>query len=330
VQFAPETQVGPWVLISPLGQGGNAEVWRARRDGEPERAVKILLDRRPAAIPYQRFRREIETLRNIGERPDVVPMLDWNLPESPSRTDRAWMAMPIAIPIRDALTGQSLETVVEAIAGSLVDLAEQHGLAHRDIKPGNLYTHTDSWAVGDFGLVDLPGADTLTEEDRVIGPANFVAYEMMVEANTADSHLADVYSLAKTLWVLATEQTWPPPGHQPQSNPQQSVGAFRAHPRADALDRLIDRSTLDPAQRPSLRAFADELQAWLATPVMSNPENFDLTDLAARLRASYAPALSEEQAHQDREAAAASTAALEWMRFRGQLWALVARSPLLS
>jgi hypothetical protein len=113
MQFEDGARVGPWTLKRPLGAGGNAEVWLAERGGEIARALKVLLDRRPAAVPYQRFRREIETHRAIGTRTDVVPMLDWNLPENPTKRDRAWMSMPVAVPVRDALSGAPLELVVE-------------------------------------------------------------------------------------------------------------------------------------------------------------------------------------------------------------------------
>ena len=72
----------------------------------------------------------------------------------------------------------------------------------------------------------MPGAEILTEPDRIVGPANFVAYEMMTSADSADPYRADVYSLAKTLWVLATGQLGLLPGHQPGTNHLQAIGAF--------------------------------------------------------------------------------------------------------
>lgn len=311
MQFEEGRPLDKWRLIRPLGEGGNSEVWAAKRDGEEERALKILLDRRPAAVPYQRFRREIETHRRIGDRPDVVPMLDWHLPDEPSKRDRAWLAMPIAQPVREALVGKGLEEVVQAVAGfsrTLAEIAAEHGIAHRDIKPGNLYRYGGSWAVGDLGLVDVPGADSLTDPDRIVGPANFVAYEMMVSADTADPHLADVYSLAKTLWVLATEQTWPPPGHQPADATPLGIEAFRAHPRAAGLDRIIDRCTQSAEQRPSLVDLANELDAWLAGPQMEEPGELNIDDIAAAIRLNLAPHLAEEQAAEQRVAAAQKTA----------------------
>lgn len=280
------------------------------RDGEPDRAVKVLLDRRPFAVPYQRFRREIETHRSIGARPDVVPMLDWNLPEAPSKGDRAWLSMPIATPIREAVNGASLETVVEAVASvarTLFALRDLHGIAHRDVKPGNLYRSEGHWAVGDLGLVDVPGAEALTEPDRIVGPANFVAYEMMVSAQNADPFVADVYSLAKTLWVLATAQTWPPPGHQPVGDPTRSIGAYREHRGSRDLDRLVDLSTRSASERPTMDAFADECEAWLAPRRTASRSDLDLQDIADRIRSRRAPEIASEERAREVQAAASET-----------------------
>jgi hypothetical protein len=229
-------------------------------------------------------------------------MLDWHLPDAPSRKDRAWMSMPISEPVRSALSGRTLEQVVSAVAAfsrTLADIGAEYGIAHRDIKPGNLYSNAGHWAVGDLGLVDVPGAEALTEPDRIVGPANFVAYEMMVSAGSADPFQADVYSMAKTLWVLATDQLWPPPGHQPSTISVLSVGKFRAHPRAETLDLIIDRSTRAPELRPSMSALADELDAWLAEPQVEEPEELNLDDIAASIRSSLAPREEEQRTSEE-------------------------------
>jgi hypothetical protein len=299
MDFETGRKVGPWTLNRFLGEGGNAEVWAATREGEVERAVKVLRDRRTDAVAYGRFRREIEGHRQIGGRRDVVPMLDWDLPEELGRRERAWLSMPIAQPVRDALVGQPLETVVGAVASfasTLADLQRAHDIAHRDVKPGNLYRFEDAWAVGDLGLIDLPGAETLTAPGRVVGPANFVAYEMMVSPATADPNLADVYSLAKTLWVLAADQEWPPPGNQPAGDQLYSIGAYRPHARVSDLDRLVDLCTRRPEERPSLSSLASELTAWLDPPEMPD-DQVDLGDLAARIGAR----LGSERARKDLE-----------------------------
>ena len=80
--------IGKWELVDPLGKGGTAEVWRAT-DGESIVALKILNQRRTESEPYQRFRQEIETLRQIGGHPSIMPLLDAHLPEAPSKVYQA-------------------------------------------------------------------------------------------------------------------------------------------------------------------------------------------------------------------------------------------------
>ncbi len=115
----------------------------------------------------------------------------------------------------NALAGQPLEEVVRAMAAvarTLSALKGSHGLAHRDVKPGNLYWLDGRWLVGDFGLVAVPDVEELTKSDRPMGPVHFTAYEMIVNPAHADPFPADVFSLAKTLWVLAVDQRFPPAG----------------------------------------------------------------------------------------------------------------------
>src|SRR5438067_1283835 len=139
----PQRRVGRWTLQNELGEGGNATVWRAIEDKTgKEVALKVLHSHKPAKEPYQRFVREIETLRGLANRPGILPLIDAHLPDAPGPNDPAWLAMPVATPIDRALKGAHLETVVTAlaeIAETLAVLASEEGLGHRDIKPGNLY-----------------------------------------------------------------------------------------------------------------------------------------------------------------------------------------------
>src|SRR5580658_4022675 len=212
-------RVGPWTLHEVLGSGGNGTVWRASRQGSlTSVALKLISTIKVDKINYRRFIREIQFLQGHAGLPGVLPIVDANLPEQPSRTNPPWLAMPVAVPLAKALEGEPLTAIVDAVAAiadTLARLQRDSGVAHRDIKPGNLYELDGSWLIGDFGLVAVPGADTLTTDGRQVGPAHYTAYEMILDPVSADPHPADVYSLGKTLWVLTTGQAWPPEGHQP-------------------------------------------------------------------------------------------------------------------
>jgi hypothetical protein len=304
---AGEQRMGPWRLVEELGRGGNAVVWRAvhATDGS-EVALKVLKSRKPTTEPYCRFVREIEFLRSLEDFDGVLPVLDAYLPDGSGGADRPWLAMPVARGLAAITKGEPLETVVDAVlavAGTLANLAEQFQVGHRDVKPRNLYELEGRWLVGDFGLIDVPALDELTRSDRPIGPVNFMAYEMINDPAGADSKPADVYSLGKTLWSLATEVSTPPLGHQPAGSSGFRIYDLRPHAGASELDGLIDRMTsLDPASRPSMREVQSELETW-RSPRPERPA-IDVAALGARFRSTRSGELAaREQREQQKQQA---------------------------
>ena len=291
--------IGRWKLVDLLGQGGNSEVWRAT-DGEKDVAMKVLNQRRTNSEPYRRFRQEIEALKQIGEDIHIVPLLESNLPDVPSKNDPAWLVMPIGFPLGQVLEHAPLREVVTAaaeIANTLARLHERFQIHHRDIKPSNLYLLKGRPAISDFGLVDLPDAEELTIDGRPLGSRIFLADEMVSDSKDADPAQADVYSLAKTLWVLCADQRWPPQGEQRASNEAISIENYRPHPLSYLLDHLIERCTQhQPSARPSMREMSDELRAWLEHEATTPQQDRDLTEKFIRLRQVAEPKLRQQRA----------------------------------
>ena len=306
---------GPWTLHEQLGRGGNGTVWRATQpDANAAVALKLINAKKVEKEPYQRFVREIAFLRDHQATPGLLPLLGAHLPENPSSEDQPWLAMPIATPIAQALVGKPLPEVVGAvavIAGTLARLQSEADIAHRDIKPGSLYELDGEWLIGDFGLVALPDAEALTLKNRPMGPAHYAAYEMILHPATADPHPADVYSLGKTLWVLATDQRFPPEGHQPAGTRGFEVGDFRPHPKSAVLDQEIDLMTrLHHEERPSKEQVARDLALW--GDLANEPVALDVS--AARLRfrtRMQAQLASEDILEQQKELALAAVRQLQ-------------------
>ncbi len=186
-------QFGKWVTVGEarIGGGGNGEVWAVRSSDGLSGAIKILHEREGEEGAYRlgRFKDEIAFLISNPDFPGILPLVDSFISDDPG--ERSWYVMPMAVPIRQAL-GEDPEprTVVVAvaeIAGTLEALAAK-GVAHRDIKPDNLFKLGDQWVIGDFGLVTYPEKDPRTEHGRKLGPTDFMAPEMRV---TPTAHKRD-------------------------------------------------------------------------------------------------------------------------------------------
>jgi serine/threonine protein kinase len=285
--------IGPWRKICLIDEGGNSRVWQAQDSEGRTIALKILKEQDPRAESYKRFLNEVEILRRLGNRNGILPIIEANIASPP-----LWFAMPIAVRVRDALgSSPALESVVEAVvsfADTLADLVEVDTY-HRDIKPANLFKHNDQWVIGDFGLAAFPGKESLTGTTRQIGARNFTAPEMIDHPDTAAGGPADVYSLAKTLWVLATGQTWPPPGPQRIEDASASLSGYIFHPRMRLLDALIEKATQnEPNVRLSMKGMAAELHAW-STPMPDSATPKDLSLLTSRLQAVIEPGRREAE-----------------------------------
>jgi serine/threonine protein kinase len=295
---------GQWTLIgeSPLGEGGNGVVWEAEKIDGKRGAIKFLKSGRFGEIREKRFRDEIEFLKNESNRPGILPLIDSNLPPSCSKNDRLWFATPLATPFANLkLSGDTnlteLVQKIGNIAQTLVQLHEEKKW-HRDLKPENLFVLNDNPVIGDFGLIDFPNKDAITTKTEILGPLFYVAPEMMGDAANKPAGPADVYSLAKTLWVLASGQRYPLPGEQRIDNPALRLSTYCRHAWAHILDALMERATsYDPSRRPTMREFAGELSAWLQIGTVTQA-NINLEMLAKECQSVFEPGI---RAQRDKE-----------------------------
>jgi serine/threonine protein kinase len=291
----PGDQIDGWTLLGRLGSGGNGDVWKVvNASGEPF-AMKILRAR--GANRLARFRDEVAFL-GLYQDPGVLPLIESRLDDqTPS-----WYVMPIAVQLRIALGHDPAPSAVigamACIAETLARLAGQ-SVSHRDIKPDNLFRLDDAWVIGDFGLVAYPEKEPVTVQGRRLGPLDYMAPEMRANADSALPEPADVWSLAKTIWVLLADAELPLPGSHDLLNPAVSLRARINWHRVDEVDLLLERCTrIEPSERLSMSEIASELRALALDAQEDNP--IDLGDLSGRLQALVTPRQRQLDAEGDR------------------------------
>src|SRR6266542_6913994 len=138
--LAPNTRLGPYEILLPIGAGGMGEVYRAR-DTRLDRTVAIkILPEHVAARPEarERFEREARAVSSLNH-PHICTLYDVGRDNG---IDYLVMEYIEGEPLSNRLlrgplaSAEALDRAAE-IAGAL-EAAHRRGVVHRDLKPGNI------------------------------------------------------------------------------------------------------------------------------------------------------------------------------------------------
>jgi tetratricopeptide (TPR) repeat protein len=225
---APETvlpTVTGYEVLSLLGRGGMGVVYRARQVALKREVALKMIRAGACAGPTElaRFQAEAEAVARL-QHPNIVQIHEISrqggLPyfalefADGGSLDRKLDGAPLPAPQAARL----VETLARA-----VHHAHQHGILHRDLKPGNvLLAHSDSAhavALGggpgeaeryepkitDFGLAKhLDSAGGQTASGDVLGTPSYVAPEQAEGKVHEIGPATDIYSLGAVLYELLT------------------------------------------------------------------------------------------------------------------------------
>lgn len=201
-------KINGWTLVHQLGKGGNGEVWLCRNANKEKHAIKFL--KWGGGDSYKRFYDETEFMEHYAGTMGVIPIVDKYVPEYSKRYDNLdlpfYYVMPLASPIEELIEQMTFDVKIHVIMSLLHILAELHGkgIAHRDIKPANILQYNGEYVFSDFGLVFFQNKTSKTPPGAKIGARTTIAPQMQRNALTADKYKADVYSMAKTIWMILT------------------------------------------------------------------------------------------------------------------------------
>ncbi len=212
---------------------------------------------------YTRFKDEVKVLTEHKNIKGLLQIIDYHLPKN-LKGQTPWYSMPLATPLTKYIEGKLPEQIVDVIISVSKTLTELHGrgVSHRDIKPGNILVINNEIFLSDFGLVHYPTKEHITLRWKDLGPRWTIAPEMKRDPRSADGKFADVYSLAKTLWILLIKEE---KGFEGQYNTDTSIEIKHFVPSIyhGTIDSLLHKSTdNNPKNRPSIKEFRDVLIKW--------------------------------------------------------------------
>ncbi len=261
MKFELQEQLGKYPLIREIGSGATSSVYLARDPlTEREVAIKVFLFERDADPHTERMKHKAfvaeASLAGKLNHPHIVEIYD-----AVVEPDHSYLVM-------EYVSGGTLEShsvmssllplhkVVEIIFKCIraLEYAFQHGIIHRDIKPGNiLLSERGETKVSDFGAsFQQRHGHTTTQIAGVGSPAYMSPEQIRMEPLTQQT---DIYSLGVTMYRLLT-------GRLPYEATTQAALAYaimNSQPAAPStlrpdlpplLDQIVRRAIAkEPAQR---------------------------------------------------------------------------------
>src|SRR6266542_508227 len=261
-------------LLEQIGRGGQGVVFRARQKSLNRIvALKVIgLGQWATEAHLKRFRLEAEAAARL-EHPGIVP-----IHEVGERDGSCYFSMKFVeggqldtVVRREAMPPRRAAELIAKVART-VHYAHEHGILHRDIKPGNiLLDRKGEPHLTDFGLARLVESEsTVTRTMEVLGTPSYMAPEQAAGNNAAIGSATDVYGLGAVLYQLLTDQP-PFAGGTTYETIRLLCDTEPRNPRI--LNPKIDRdlSTIclkclgkDPKRRySSALALAEDLEHWL-------------------------------------------------------------------
>jgi serine/threonine-protein kinase len=216
---AQELELGPYVLLELLGEGGMGRVYKARhRLMNRVVALKVIRsDLLASSEARHRFQREIEAAARVWH-PNLVAALD-AAPIGESFV--LVMEYVEGLTLAKLLSTEGIPPIRHAcdwVRQAALGLGHAHdqGLIHRDVKPSNLMLTTKGRVVKvtDLGLARLEALgdrltasagteEPITASGILIGTPDYLAPEQALSPRDADPR-SDLYSLGCTLFHLLT------------------------------------------------------------------------------------------------------------------------------
>ncbi|NQV28606.1 MAG: serine/threonine protein kinase [Rhodopirellula sp.] len=306
----PMETIAGYEILNVLGRGGMGIVYEAKQMnlGRTVALKTVLVSRMGSASSLSRFELEARTVAKL-RHPNIVGGYDFG------RSDgRVYFAMELVegdeladvVKRKEMLDERFAWGIARQTAAGLAHAAN-HGVVHRDIKPGNLLLVSPPEGIpfpvglpmvkiADFGLAILTSAEDsgtrLTSDNTTVGSPHYMAPEQFQQSDV--DLRADIYSLGATVYQMLSGK--PPFGGSNLTQIMAGKLAGRLQPLEELrpglapgtyelLDRMMAQSPDDrPASYPELISLIDAVC----------PNLFGDTTMAASAASTVALAASQQ------------------------------------
>ncbi len=199
------THLGRYRLIEELGRGAMGLVFKAE-DPSLGRVVALkavqLTSEAAASLDYEaRFNQEARAAGSLNHR-GIITIFDTG-----REGTWAYIAMELlqGDDLRELLLrGRMPIARVLDIAAQVADalqVAHEHGVVHRDIKPGNIMVMAGDHAkIMDFGIARMRVSEVETQVGLVLGSPKYMSPEQV--AGRRVDHRSDIFSLGVVLFEM--------------------------------------------------------------------------------------------------------------------------------
>jgi len=192
-------------FVEKLGKGSFGEVWKAK-DARLRRFVAIKIPQGQSDAELHRFIREGRAAAQL-RHPNIVAVHEVNEQAEGAyivsefidgQTLRDWLAAHRPSPAEAAQLG--------AVLADALHHAHEHGVIHRDFKPGNVMMDRENQPhITDFGLAKWADDSLdMTEDGQVLGTPGFMSPEQARGESAGGDQRMDVYALGAVLYAVLT------------------------------------------------------------------------------------------------------------------------------